>query len=104
MANIVLSYLEGCKIDIAKCRGQSYDNAANMLGRHKGMQQKILEHNKYAVFIPCAAHTLNLIGRSAVDCCTIAVNFFSIVQLLYNFFSGSTHRWAVLRELLNRKR
>ncbi|GBP98394.1 Zinc finger MYM-type protein 1 [Eumeta japonica] len=100
MANIVPSYLEGCKIDIAKCRGQSYDNAANMSGRYKGMQQKILEHNKYAVFIPCAAHTLNLIGRSAVDCCTIAVNFFSIVQLLYNFFSASTHRWAVLKELI----
>ncbi|KAK9876343.1 hypothetical protein WA026_012652 [Henosepilachna vigintioctopunctata] len=97
MANIVLSYLEGCKIDIAKCRGQSYDNAAYMSGRYKGMQQKILEHNKYALFIPCAAHTLNLIGRSAVDCCTSAVNFFSIVQLLYNFFSGSTHRWAVLK-------
>lgn len=100
MANLVLSYLEGCKIDIAKCRGQSYDNAANMSGRYKGMQQKILEHNKYAAFIPCAAHTLNLIGRSAVDCCTIAVNFFSTVQLLYTFFSASTHRWAVLKKLI----
>lgn len=86
MANIVLNYLEGCKIDISKCRGQSYDNAVNMSGRYNGMQQKILERNKYAVFIPCAAHTLNLIGRRAVDCCPIAVNFFSIVQSLYTFF------------------
>ena len=77
MANDVLQYLcEVCEIDLSKCRGQSYDNAANMAGRYKGMQQKLLEKNKYAVFIPCTAHSLNLVGRSAVDCCLNAVNFF----------------------------
>ena len=30
-----------------------------------------------------------------------AVNFFGIVQQLYNFFSGSTHRWAVLHTYLD---
>jgi hypothetical protein len=61
------------------------------------MQQKLLETNKYAVFMPCAAHSLNLVGCSAVDCCLNAVNFFSIVQRLYTFFSASTHRWDVLK-------
>ena len=60
------------------------------------MQQIMLEHNKHAVFIPCSAHSLNLVGRSAVDCCTKAVDFFSTVQELYKFFVASTHRWKVL--------
>ena len=92
MSLIVLDYLcEECKLDISKCRGQSYDNAANMSGCYEGMQKKILEVNKFAVFIPCAGHSLNLVGRSAVDCVPIAVNFFSMVQQIYNFFSISTH-------------
>ena len=83
MANMVFKYLSSeCDIDFAKCRGQSYDNAANMPGKYNGLQQKILERNKYAVYIPCAGHSLNLIGRAAVDCCLDADNFFAIVQLL----------------------
>lgn len=101
LANQVLHFFKNvCKIDFSKCRGQSYDNAANMTGRYKGMQQKILEENKYAAFIPCAAHSLNLVGRSAVDSCLNAVNFFSTVQLVYTFFSSSTHRWSVLKSHL----
>lgn len=97
MAKIVHNYLTNeCKIDFSKCRGQSYDNAANMSGKYKGMQEKILKINKYAIYIPCAGHSLNLVGRAAVDCCLDAVNFFGIIQEIYNFFSSSTHRWAVL--------
>jgi hypothetical protein len=97
MAKMVHNYLTNeCKIDFSKCRGQSYDNAANMSGKYKGMQEIILKINKYARYIPCAGHSLNLVGRAAVDCCLDAVNFFGIVQEIYNFFSSSTHRWAVL--------
>ncbi|KAG6927675.1 zinc finger MYM-type containing 1, partial [Chelydra serpentina] len=88
MANQVLHYLcQVCKIDFSECKGQSYDNAANMSGRYQGMEKKLLEQNKYAIFIPCVAHSLNLVSRSAVDCCPVPVSFFSTVQLLYTFFS-----------------
>lgn len=97
LANVVLHYLcNDCGIDFTKCRGQSYDNAANMSGRYNGMQQKILEKNKYASYIPCAGHSLNLVGRASVDCCLTAVNFFAILHQLYTFFSASTHRWGLL--------
>ena len=36
LANILLSFLNEHEIDIANCRGQSYDNASNMSGRYKG--------------------------------------------------------------------
>ncbi len=85
---------------VNKCRGQSYDNAANMAGRYNGMQQKILERNKFAKFIACAGHSLNLLGRSAVDCCLDAVNCFGIINEINTFFSASTKRWAVLKSFL----
>ena len=70
-----------------KCRRQSYDNAANIAGRYNGMQQKILERNKFAKFIPCAGHALNLVGRSAVvDCCLDAMNCFGIINEICSFF------------------
>ena len=87
MANQVLQYLsEICKLDFSKCRSQSYDNAANTSGRYKGMQQKVLELNKFAIYVPYAAHLLNRVGRISIDCCQERVNFFCTVQLLYTFF------------------
>ena len=104
MAKQVLQYLrEVCNIDFSKCRGQSYDNAANMSGCYKGMQKKILEENEFAIYIPCAAHSLNLVGRSAVDSCLEAVNFFHTVQLIYTFFSASNNRWNILKGCLVNK-
>ncbi|KAI6659457.1 Zinc finger MYM-type protein 1 [Oopsacas minuta] len=98
LANIVYEYwVNECGLDFGKCRRQSYDNAANMLGKYNGMHSKIREKNRFALYLPCAGHSLNFVGRTVVDCCLDAVNFFGVVQQLYNFFSGSTHRWAVLQ-------
>ena len=48
MANLVAKYLTTeLQLDFEKCRGQCYDNAANMAGKYNGMQQKILEKNKF---------------------------------------------------------
>lgn len=105
MAQQVLKYLcDDCKLDFAKCRGQSYDNAANMSGRYNGMQQKLLDANQFAIYVPCAAHSLNLVGRSAVDCCQVAVDFFSTVQLLYTLFSASTARWRILKDCIGNEK
>lgn len=60
------------------------------------MQQKILEKNPYAIFIPCAGHSLNLVGSSGVDCCIESANFFSYLNKVFTFFSASTKRWSVL--------
>ena len=65
------------------------------------MQQKNLEENKFVV--PCAAHSLTLVGRSTVDCCQEAVIFFSTVQLLYTFFSASTDGGKFLKVVLEMK-
>ena len=50
--------------------------------------------------VPCMAHSLNLVGRSAVDVCVDAVSFFGVVQKVYVFLSASTSRWDVLLSTL----
>ncbi|XP_048512595.1 zinc finger MYM-type protein 1-like [Athalia rosae] len=90
LAETLLKFLGNYGISIKDCRGQSYDNAANMAGKYSGLQAKIKEKCKFAIFVPCAAHSLNLVVTS----------FFQLVQKLYNFFSSSTHRWSILTECL----
>ncbi|GIY43594.1 zinc finger MYM-type protein 1 [Caerostris darwini] len=67
IADLVFNYITTeLKIDFRKFRGQSYDNAANMAGRYNGMQQNIIEKkNKFARFVPCTFHSLNLDERLA---------------------------------------
>ncbi|GBP11401.1 hypothetical protein EVAR_92913_1 [Eumeta japonica] len=91
-------------IPIKDCRGQSYDNASNMSGKYSGLQTRIKEKCEFATFVPCAGHSLNLVGVHAAGCVPEASQFFEIVQKVYNFFSGSTHRWNMLTEHLGSKK
>ena len=100
LADIILEFIEDNGISLKDLRGQSYDNAANMSGKYKGMQAIIKERNHQAEYIPCVAHSLNLVGKCVAECCQSAVRFFMFVQGLYVFFSASTHRWNLLVDAL----
>ncbi|XP_040195195.1 zinc finger MYM-type protein 1-like [Rana temporaria] len=97
--------LEFHQLDLQNCRGQSYDNASNMAGPYSGLQARFKEQNPLAIYIPCSAHSLNLVGTCAAESCVEAVSFFGVIQQLYNFFSfsASTSRWEVLTSHLNAK-
>ncbi|XP_025414833.1 zinc finger MYM-type protein 1-like [Sipha flava] len=97
---VILSFLEKNQISLNNCRGQSYDNAANMSGQYAGLQARIKEKCNFAIFIPCAAHSLNLVGVRAAECVMEAVSYFQFVQKLYNFFSSSTYRWSIMKKCL----
>ncbi|GBP08864.1 hypothetical protein EVAR_78261_1 [Eumeta japonica] len=86
LAQSLLDFLSESGIDIKDCRGQSYDNASNMSGKYTGLQARIKEINKYAEYIPCLAHSLNLVAKCATDCCTEALLFFDFIENLYTFF------------------
>lgn len=101
LAEVVLATLKSYGLDIANCRGQSYDNASNMSGHYTGLQARILERNPLAVYIPCSAHSLNLVGKHAAESCKEACAFFCLLQYLYTFFTSSTHRWEILHEHLS---
>ena len=99
----VLSTLEDYGLDILNCRGQSYDNASNMSGLYSGLQARVKVVNPLVEYVPCAAHTLNLVGKCAVESCPGAIHFFAVLKHLYTFFSASTHRWEILVNHLNMK-
>ena len=100
LADILLEFIEDYGISSKDLRRQSYDNAANMSGKYKGMQVIIKEYNHQAEYISCVAHSLNLVGKCAAECCQSAVRFFMFVQGLFVFFSASTHRWNLFVDAL----
>ena len=102
LESTVLSLIESHELDIMKIRGQSYDNASNMSGKYSGLQARIKKINSLAEYIPCTAHTLNLVAMHSVESCTEVVSFFGSLQQLYNFFSVSTRRWDILKQELNK--
>ncbi|KAJ8928229.1 hypothetical protein NQ314_019176 [Rhamnusium bicolor] len=99
--NALLKSLENNGLDIMNCRGQSYDNASNMSGMYSCLQTLINTINPLADYVPCAAHSLNLVGSCAVESVTEVVDFFSTLKELYNFFTISTHRWEIFVQRAN---
>jgi len=100
IASDVLQKLEKDGLSFKNCRGQGYDNGANMAGKYQGVQARLKEINEHAQFVPCAAHSLNLIGVHAASVSVKMISFFGIVQNIFNYFSGSTSRWEVLMRCL----
>ncbi|XP_065645755.1 zinc finger MYM-type protein 1-like [Hydra vulgaris] len=93
----ILDLLERYNIDITNCRGQAYDNASNMSGKYSGLQARLKERSELAFYIPCAGHSLNLVGQCSVNECINSINYFGVLQSLYSFFVASTHRWDLLK-------
>ncbi|XP_064111534.1 zinc finger MYM-type protein 1-like [Macrobrachium nipponense] len=61
LSRLILKKLEELNIPFEDCRGQSYENGANMRGKNKGVQARLLQLNPRALFVPCGAHTVNLV-------------------------------------------
>lgn len=69
--------------------GQGYDGASVMSGRHSGVAARIKSEAKYAVYVHCNAHCLNLVIVDAVKAIPEADSFFALLQRLYVYMSGS---------------
>ena len=100
IAEVILSYLQKNSTDVKYCRGQSYDNASNISGKYKGIQQRIKVVCSYAEFCPCFSHSLNLVGSCAVKANAARSNFFLMIQQPYKFFSSLTYFWEKLEDTL----
>lgn len=66
-------------LDIKNLRGQNYNNGTNMKGENNSLQRHILNINSRAFFIPCSAHSLNLVVNTAVKSNHQTISFFEIV-------------------------
>ncbi|XP_065665627.1 zinc finger MYM-type protein 1-like [Hydra vulgaris] len=92
----ILDLLERYDIDITNCRGQAYDNASNMSGKYSGLQARLKERSELAFYIPCAGHSLNLVGQ-----CNAVHQFYNALHctalLLNAMQKTSTRRWDLLK-------
>lgn len=69
--------------------GQGYDGASVMSGRHNGVSARIQSQAQQAFYVHCNAHCLNLVIVDTVKAVPEASCFFSLMQRLYTFLSGS---------------
>ncbi|KAL4089763.1 hypothetical protein QTP88_024734 [Uroleucon formosanum] len=100
ISNEILNTIRNNGLDIMDCRGQFYDNGANMAGSINSVQSHILRVNELATFLPCSAHSLNLVGVHAAEVSPMMITFFGLIQNIYLFFSGSTSRWELLMQTM----
>ena len=98
LTDVFLGHMEKLGLDMEKCRGQAYDNGSNMRGKNSGVQKRLLDINKKALFMPCASHSLNLVVVDAAKSTVESVSFFGVLQRLYTLFSSSPQRWEIFKE------
>jgi hypothetical protein len=77
---MVLSEINNLGLDIKNCRGQGYDNEANMRGEECFVKRRILNINPLAFFTTCGCHSWNLVLGYAAAFCTKARLFFGVLQ------------------------
>ncbi|KAI6648275.1 Zinc finger MYM-type protein 1-like [Oopsacas minuta] len=92
LTNLILAKLKEDNLNVQDMLGQGYDNATTMAGIHSGVQRRILDVNKLAIYIPCNNHSLNLAGVHSAQASFNAITFFDTLDRLFAFFSTSTHR------------
>lgn len=102
LANMIVEKLKNDGLDLNDCRGQGYDNGANMAGAYRGVQSRIRMLNRFANFVPCAAHSLNLVGQNAVTAVLPGKLLLGQIQSVFNFFSAATIRWNILKKHVKR--
>lgn len=98
LTNLLLEEITDCGLSMSNCRGQGYDNGANMAGVHKGVQSRILQKYPLAFFVPCGCHSLNLVVADGAKSSVKSTSLFGILQRLFTIFAGSTKRWCVISE------
>ena len=101
IASMILDTLKKHGIPFQNCRGQSYDNASNMTGVYKGVSTRLENENKLAKLPLCVAHSLNLCGTHAAECCPDVVTFFGVDNKVYAMFHGSPERWELLKDIIS---
>ncbi|CAD0206693.1 unnamed protein product [Chrysodeixis includens] len=100
LTEVIIDILNKHGLELNDCRGQGYDNGANMKGKNVGVQRRILDINPLAVYVPCGCHSYNLVLCDAAKSSVKSVTLFGVLQRLFTLFSASVHRWKILTDSL----
>ncbi len=85
MFDAVVVVLTAYDLNLQDCCVQSYDNASPMSGQYAGLQALILQLCPLALYVPCATHSLNLVGTSAVNSISAGGMLFDYLEDFYTF-------------------
>ncbi|KAL4127017.1 hypothetical protein QTP88_011215 [Uroleucon formosanum] len=99
IASTIVNGLNSCGIDCSNMYGQGYDGASNMSGRFKGTQKIVRETCPKALYVHCAAHSLNLAVSTSCDIQAIR-NSLGLVEKMYCFLN-TPKRKNVLLSVIN---
>ncbi|GAV72295.1 LOW QUALITY PROTEIN: DUF4371 domain-containing protein, partial [Cephalotus follicularis] len=79
-------------LSLSSIRGQGYDGASNMRGEFGGLKSFIIKENKFAHYIHCFTHQLQLALVATVKNHVHVALLFNIVTNLLNIFGASCKR------------
>lgn len=85
-------------MDCNNIYGQGYDGATNMSGHIKGTQTVVRENFPKALYVHCAAHSLNLAVSTSCDIQAIR-NCLGTVEKMYCFFKTPKRNNVLLNEI-----
>lgn len=96
----ILQCLQDWGLEVGDIRGQGYDGAANMAGKFKGVQARILTLNEKALYFHCAAHCLSL---CVVKSCQVVQvkNMLTALKDVAAFFNFAPKRQRKLEVVLS---
>ncbi|XP_024994025.1 zinc finger MYM-type protein 1-like [Cynara cardunculus var. scolymus] len=86
----IYSLLSHYNLDVKSIREQGYDGASNMQGQFKDLQALILEDCKYAYYVRCLAHRLQLALMVASQRVVALCKFFITLSFVVNVVSASS--------------
>lgn len=86
-------------LSFGKMRGQCYDGAAYVAGHISGLQTRVREVEKGALFVHCNAHQLNLVVQDGMERVKEMKNFIGTIKDLLNFIRDSPKSIAEFNRL-----
>lgn len=97
LASTIIQRLKSFGLDLENLVGQGYDGAAVMSGRFRGVRRIIMDKYPRALFVHCAAHTLNLVLAHSCEIPMIR-NCIGTIKSIINFFRQSPLRDGLLKK------
>lgn len=98
LANVIINTINSLNINILYLRGQGYDGAASMSGQLKGVHAIINQKYPTALYVHCAAHSLNLAISDASEVQGIR-NCTGIIGKVYSFFNTPKRQFVLQKNV-----
>ena len=95
VSTAIINLLASFELDPDNCVGFSFDGASVMSGKHNGVQAILKETFKYAVYVHCNSHRLNLVLQQISATSTESKSTIDLCNTLHTFF-GHPGRNAIL--------